>query len=144
MSNLNDKATKAACRYLEHRGYTVLETAWKCPAGTCDVIAEDGDAIVFVDVSARRDADKGFPSERCNAGVRERREKVALAWFAEHEDAVDMPVRFDNIALLVMGDNRAMIRHHLNALGGAIEQLQSQAAAGIPTGADLQTLPEAA
>lgn len=41
MSNLNDKATKAASRYLEHRGYTVLETAWKCPAGTCDVIAED-------------------------------------------------------------------------------------------------------
>ena len=93
MSNLNDKATKAASRYLEHRGYTVLETAWKCPAGTCDVIAEDGDTIVFVDVSARRDADKGLPSERCSAGVRERREMVALAWFAEHEDAVDMAVR---------------------------------------------------
>lgn len=144
MSNLKDKATKAASRYLEHRGYTVLETAWKCPAGTCDVIAEDGDAIVFVDVSARRDTGKSFPSERRNAGVRERREMVALAWFAEHEGAVDMAVRFDNIALLVMGDNRAMIRHHLNALGGAIEQLQPQAAAGIPTGADLQTLPEAA
>lgn len=140
MSNLNDKATKAASRYLEHRGYTVLETAWKCPAGTCDVIAEDGDAIVFVDVSARRDTDKGFPTERCSAGVRER----PLAWFAEHEDAVDMAIRFDNIAMLVMGDSRAMIRHHLNALGGAIEQLQPRATAGIPIGADLQTLPEAA
>lgn len=129
MSNLNDKATKAASRYLEHRGYTVLETAWKCPAGTCDVIAEDGDAIVFVDVSARRDADKGFPTERCSAGVRERREMVALAWFAEHEDAVDMAVRFDNIAMLVIGDSRAMIRHHLNALGGAVEELQPRVAA---------------
>lgn len=134
MSNLNDKATKAVSRYLEHRGYTVLETAWKCPAGTCDVIAEDGDAIVFVDVSARRDADKGFPTERCSAGVRERWEMVALAWFAEHEDAVDMAVRFDNIAMLVMGDSRAMIRHYLNALGGAAEELQPRAAAGIPTG----------
>lgn len=144
MSNLNEKATQAASRYLEHRGYTVLETAWKCPAGTCDVIAEDGDAIVFVDVIARRDADKGFPSERCGAGVRERREMVALAWFAEHEDAVDMAVRFDNIAMLVMGGSRAMIRHHLNALGGDIEQLQPRVATGIPTGDDLQTLPEAA
>ncbi len=70
MSNLNDKATKAASRYLEHRGYTVLETAWKCPAGTCDVIADaddlqrlnritlDGETIlaqtagVLVDISA--------------------------------------------------------------------------------------------
>ena len=111
MSNLNDKATKAASRYLEHRGYTVLETAWKCPAGTCDVIAEDGDAIVFVDVSARRDADKGFPTERCSAGVRERREMVALAWFAEHEDAVDMAIRFDNIAMLVMGDSPVSYTH---------------------------------
>lgn len=69
---------------------------------------------------------------------------VALAWLAEHEDAVDMAIRFDNIALLVMDDSRAMVRHHLNALGGAIEQLQPRAAANIPTGADLQTLPEAA
>lgn len=129
---------------MEHRGYTVLETAWKCPAGTCNVIAENDDAIVFVDVSARRDTDKGFPTERCGAGVRERREMVALAWFAEHEEAVDMTIRFDSIAMLVMGDSRAMIRHHLNALGGAIEQLQPRAAAAIPAGADLQTLSEAA
>lgn len=144
MSNLNDKATKAASRYLEHRGCTVLETAWQCPAGTCDVIAEDGDSIVFVDVSVRRDTDKGFPSERCSAGMRERREMIALAWFAEHEEAVDMAIRFDNIAMLVMGDSRAMIRHHLNALGGDIERLQPRAATGLPNGSDLQTLPEAA
>ena len=30
MSNLNLKATKAASRFLEHRGYEVLETGWKC------------------------------------------------------------------------------------------------------------------
>lgn len=108
------------------------------------MIAEDGDAIVFVDVSARRDTDKGFPTERCSAGARERREMVALAWFAEHENAVDMAFRFDNIAMHVMGDSRAMIRRRLNALGGAIERLQPRAAASIPTRADLQTLPEAA
>ena len=118
MSNLNDKATEAASRYLSRRGYTVLETAWKCSAGTCDVIAEEGDTIVFVDVSARRGTDRGFPTERCCAGTREHREMIALAWFAEHEDAVDMPVRFDSIAMLVIGDSRAMIRHHINAFSG--------------------------
>ena len=55
-----------------------------------------------------------------------------------------MAVRFDNIAMLVMGDSRAMIRHRLNALGESFEQLQPRSAANIPTGADLQTLPEAA
>ena len=144
MSNLNDKATKAASRYLEHRGYTVLETAWKCPAGTCDVVAEDGDALVFVDVSVRRDAECGFPTEWSGEDVRDRRERIALAWPAEHEDAVDVPVHFDNIAMLVMGSSRAMIRHHVNALGASIEALQPQTAAGIPTGTNLQTLSEAA
>lgn len=144
MSNLNDKATKAASRYLEHRGYTVLETAWKCPAGTCDVVAEDNDALVFVDVSVRRDAERGFPAEWSGEDVRDRRERIALAWLAEHEGAVDVPVRFDNIAMLVMGGSRAMIRHHVNALGASVEVSQPQTAAGIPTGADLQTLPEAA
>ena len=46
--------------------------------------------------------------------------------------------------MLAMGDGRATIRHHPNALGEATEQLQPRAAAGIPTGADLQTLPAAA
>ena len=144
MSNLNDKATKSASRYLEHRGYTVLETAWKCPAGTCDVVAEDDDALVFVDVSVRRDAERGFPAEWSGEDVRDRRERIALAWLAEHEGAVDVPVRFDNIAMLVMDGSRAMIRHHVNALGASVEVSQPQTAAGISTGADLQTLPEAA
>lgn len=144
MSNLNDKATKAVSRYLEHRGYTVLETAWKCPVGTCDVVAEDDNALVFVDVSARRDATRGFPTEWSGEDVRDRRERIALAWLAEHEGAVDMPIRFDNIAMLVMDGSRAMIRHHVNALRASAEALRPQTAAGIPTGADLQTLPEAA
>ncbi len=51
MSNLSISATEAASRYLGHRGYTVLETGWTCPAGTADIVAKDGDTIVFVDVS---------------------------------------------------------------------------------------------
>ena len=37
MSNLSIKANEAASRYLDHRGYTVLETGWTCPAGTADI-----------------------------------------------------------------------------------------------------------
>ena len=52
MSNLNEKATRAASRYLEHRGYDILEEGWASPAGTSDIIATEGDTLVFVDVRA--------------------------------------------------------------------------------------------
>ena len=66
MSNLKTKATKAASRFLERCGYDVLETGWKCAAGTTDIVAEDGDVLVFVDVSARDSIDRGFPTESCS------------------------------------------------------------------------------
>lgn len=142
MSNLNLKAMKAASRFLEHRGYEVLETGWKCLAGTSDIVAEDGDVLVFVDVSARDGIDRGFPTDSCSRENRTRREMVALAYLAEHADVTERPVRFDNVALLVVGPDRAMIRHHINALSEAVAQPQPEAA--TPTGADLQALPEAA
>lgn len=143
MSNLSIKATEAAGRYLDRRGYTVLETGWTCPAGTVDIIAKDGDTIVFADVSSRDSAERGFPSESRSKKTRAKRENIAIAWLAEHEDAVNEAVRFDNIALLVIGKDRAMIRHHVNALG-TDEVALTPEVPSIPTGTDLQALPEAA
>ena len=142
MSNVKTKATKAASRFLERCGYDVLETGWKCAAGTTDIVAEDGDVLVFVDVSARDGIDRGFPTDSCSQENRVRREMVALAYLAEHSDVTERPIRFDNVALLVVGPDRAMIRHHINALGEAVAQPQPETAR--PTGADLQALPEAA
>lgn len=115
MSNLNEKATRAASRYLEHRGYDILEEGWASPAGTSDIIATEGDTLVFVDVRARRDTDAGFPSEPPTAAERTRREMIALAYLSEH-DMAEMAVRFDNIALMVVGDDRALLRHHIGCL----------------------------
>lgn len=143
MSNLSISATEAASRYLGHRGYTVLETGWTCPAGTADIVAKDGDTIVFADVSSRDSAERGFPSDSRTKKTRTKRENIAIAWLAEHEDAVNEAVRFDNIALLVIGKDRAMIRHHINSLGMDEASLIPEVPS-IPAGADLQVLPEAA
>lgn len=143
MSNLSISATEAASRYLGHRGYTVLETAWTCPAGTADIVAKDGDVLVFADVSSRDSAERSFASESCSKEIRAQRENIAIAWLAEHEDAVNETVRFDNLALLVVGSNRAFVRHHINALGADTASLDPEVPS-IPTGADLQALPEAA
>lgn len=143
MSNLNEKAKKAASRYLERRGYDILEEGWASSAGTSDVIATEGDTLVFVDVKARRDTDKGFPEGRVDAAERTRREMVALAYLAEH-DFADMAVRFDNVSLVVIGDDRALVRHHINVLYEAVETPQMAAASATSDPRISESLPEAA
>lgn len=103
MSELKEKAVKAAEKFLAHRGYEVVESNWKSEGGSSlDLVARQDDTVVFVDVYARSGVDKGMPEEG-GEGSRERREIAAAAWLSEHADdesLVDTPIRFDNIAMI--------------------------------------------
>ena len=111
---LGRKGEEAAARFLYRRGYEILERNWSCYAGEADIIAEDNGTLVFVEVKTRKDCQKGFPSEAVSKSKRDKYEKIALA-FLEQSHAIDMPVRFDVVALVVVGRDRALIRHHINA-----------------------------
>ena len=112
MKELKERATEAVSRFLDRRGYIVLETNWKSEAGTADIVAEDGCRLVFVKVSARDGAASGLPVERHGAAERE---KVTLAWLAKH-DVTDVPIRFDEVAMAVISPDRAMIRHRISSM----------------------------
>lgn len=120
MSELKQKAIKAAGAFLTRRGYEVLETEWRSEdGGSIDVVARDEDAIVFCDVEARSGIEKGMPGEG-GEGARERMEINAARWLSEHgddPDNVDTTIRFDHISMLVVGEDRALLRHHINCLG---------------------------
>ncbi|MDU7413309.1 MAG: YraN family protein [Varibaculum cambriense] len=108
MFELKQKAIKAAATFLDRRGYEVIDTEWESEdGGYIDVVARDEDAIVFCDVQARRGVEKGMPEE--SLGVRERMEINAAKWLGEHgddPDNVDVTIRFDSIAMLVIGEDR--------------------------------------
>ena len=120
MSELKEKAIKAAEKFLERRGYEVIESNWKSEGGnSLDLVAREDDTVVFCDVSARDGFERGIP-ESNDWASRERREIAAAAWLSEHCDddtLVDLPIRFDSIAMMVIGENRALLRHHINCLG---------------------------
>lgn len=111
---LGRKGEEAAARFLYKRGYDILERNWSCFAGEADIIARDGATLVFVEVKTRKNCDKGFPSEHVSAAKRDRYEKIALAYVADCPD-FDGPVRFDVVAIVVVGPNKAMIRHDIDA-----------------------------
>lgn len=120
MYELKEKAVKAAERFLVQRGYEVVENNWKSESGSSiDLVAREDDTVVFVNVYARSGIDRGTPKESSESS-RERREIAAAAWLSEYADdesIVDTSVRFDNIAMMLVSESRALLKHHINCLG---------------------------
>lgn len=109
------KGEEAAAKFLYRRGYEIMERDWKGEVGEIDIVAEDHGTLVFCEVKTRMNNDSGFPSEVVSKAKRERYEKLAIEYLSKHVISVDMPVRFDVVALVVIGTDRALIRHHINA-----------------------------
>ena len=116
MEALNERAIEATARFLERKGCEVVDRWWEGPegVGSIDLVAEDDGELVFVDVVARRSTE-GFPEAHIG---RELREILAAKWLGEHgEEYCNVPIRFDDVAMMVMDSNRAQLRHHVNRFG---------------------------
>lgn len=113
---LGKRGEEAAACFLERREYEILDRNWKCIAGEADIVALQDDTLCFIEVKTRKDAQKGFPSEAVDTRKRSRYERIAACYLEDH-DYADVRVRFDIIAILVLGEDRAFLRHHLNAFG---------------------------
>lgn len=117
-AEMDRRGEDAVARYLDRKGYEIIYRNWTCAAGEADIVARDGEALVFVEVKTRSSTDKGLPSEAVNAEKRQRYERIA-ALFLQGYEVVDVPVRFDVVSLIVVPPDRALIRHHINAFAAA-------------------------
>lgn len=64
MTNLQERAIKAAERFVERRSMKVLNAEWKSEdGGAIDLVALEDEAVAFIDANARSGADKGMPEE---------------------------------------------------------------------------------
>jgi len=52
-----------ACEYLRKLGYKILERNYRIRGGEIDIVAKDGEYLVFVEVKARFSQEYGPPSE---------------------------------------------------------------------------------
>lgn len=50
-------------RYLEQRGYIIVERNFECNQGEIDIIARDKEELVFIEVKTRSSALYGLPKE---------------------------------------------------------------------------------
>ena len=108
---LGERGEDAAAAFLERAGMTVIERNWRCTAGEIDIIALDDQTIVLVEVKTRRTVSKGTPEEAVSPAKRRRYIKLAEAYL-QSAGVTNVAVRFDVIALLVIAEDRALLRHH--------------------------------
>lgn len=88
----------AACRALEARGYRVLMRRFRTRFGEIDLVARQGECIVFVEVKTRRGGGFGSPAEAVTAQKQRRLTLMASVYLARHR-LERVPARFDVVAI---------------------------------------------
>ena len=87
-----------AVAHLKARGYEILTQNYRAVRGEIDLVAQDGDCIVFVEVKTRRSLKFGLPQAAVTTHKQRQISKVALAYLQTH-NLFDAPCRFDVIAI---------------------------------------------
>jgi putative endonuclease len=101
---------RVATRTLVTAGLVILARNWQCAEGELDIIALDGDTIVFCEVKTRRGGDYGIPAEAVNPAKVRRLRKLAARWLAEHP-TVRGDVRFDVVSVLLPRRGGPTVEH---------------------------------
>ncbi len=101
-----------AARHLVERGYTLRERNWRHGHGELDIVAERGDAIVFVEVRTRRSDAYGRPQETISARKRAALIATAQAYLDAH-DLHDVQWQIDVIAIELDSRNATSQLEHI-------------------------------
>ena len=109
-SDLGAHGERIAAAYLTDSGLRVLDRNWRCRDGELDIVARDGDALVFCEVKTRRAVGVGPPGEAVGHVKQRRLRVLAQRWLAAHDEHAP-ELRFDVIGVLVRIDRPALVTH---------------------------------
>ena len=109
-----------AGRFLQEKGYRLLDANYRCRWGEVDIVAQEGDELVFVEVRTRHGTQFGTPEESVTAAKARRLIATAQDYLQQHGQEKS-EWRIDLIAIRLDGDRRvqdiAHLRHAVEELG---------------------------
>ena len=101
---------RVAEAHLRGQGMVILDRNWRCPAGELDIVAREGDVLVFCEVKTRRGTGFGHPLEAVTARKAARLRRLAAAWTRER--GLHLPdVRIDLVGVLRPPRGPAQVEH---------------------------------
>jgi len=103
--SLGARGEKIAARHLKRNGYRIVSRNFRAAGAEVDLVAMDGETLVFIEVKTRLGVSAGDPREavdrRKQAHIRR-----AAAIFADRNRAQSRPIRFDVVAIAGAGPDR--------------------------------------
>lgn len=87
-----------ALKKIKRLGYKKILRNYRCPLGEVDLIAKDGDTLVFIEIKTRKGNSIGYAKEAVNAKKRRQLSKVALAYMKSN-NCCETKARFDVVAI---------------------------------------------
>ena len=101
-----------ASDFLKKKGYKILEVNYKNDIGEIDIIAKDGDYLVFVEVKSRLSGAFGHPFEAIDERKQQKIHAVASLYLVRNKK-YGTNCRFDAISIL--GLENPEITHIIDA-----------------------------
>ena len=98
-----------AAEFLRKKGYRIIAKNYKTSIGEIDIVAKDGDTLVFFEVKTRTSESFGYPFEAVNDHKRRKIKNVALLFLKKMKEEV--PARFDVLSISIAENGRKEITH---------------------------------
>ncbi len=89
-----------AISYLEKLGYTILHKNFHTRYGEIDIIAEEGNNLVFIEVKGRTSTKFGYPEESINISKINKLITTAEIYLSKYVNKDYEEIRFDVITIL--------------------------------------------
>ena len=91
-----------AYKKIKRLGYKKIIRNYRCSLGEVDLIANDGDTLVFIETKTRKGKSVGYAKEAVNARKKLQLSKVAL-FYMKSNNCCETKARFDVIAISLVG-----------------------------------------
>ncbi|GAA1411399.1 YraN family protein [Catellatospora coxensis] len=101
---------RLAAAHLLAAGMVLLDRNWRGAAGEIDIVARDGDAVVFCEVKTRRGATYGTPAEAVAHTKIRRLRQLAAQWLAV-SGVRPGEVRFDVVSVHAPHGGDPVVEH---------------------------------
>lgn len=89
-----------AAAFLEQQKYEILERNYYTARGEIDLIARDGEYLVFIEVKYRRDSRKGYPEEAVDSRKQHHIMEASRYYLYHNRYPENTPCRFDVVSIL--------------------------------------------
>lgn len=116
--NVGDFGEDAAVEFLESKGYKVVKRNYSCRFGEIDIVALDGNCLVFVEVKTRTTSRYGAPENAVNYWKRKHLYLSARCYIDQFR-MQEYFSRFDVVEVFAKSDDNNLCTDKINIIRNA-------------------------